>query len=67
MQEKKFLKSLTKFQEEKKLKLLEKEKPAMYKLRKKLVASKDLKSGMILTKDDIAIKIPGDGTPRWLE
>ena len=44
-------------------KLLEKEKPAMYKLRKKLVASKDLKSGMILTKDDIDIKIPGDGTP----
>ena len=35
----------------------------MYKLRKKLVASKDLKSGMILTKSDIAIKIPGDGTP----
>tara|TARA_Y100001970_G_scaffold197169_1_gene239807 strand:+ start:4120 stop:5169 length:1050 start_codon:yes stop_codon:yes gene_type:complete len=43
--------------------LLENEKPAMFKLRKKLVASKDLREGTVLKKEDIAIKIPGDGTP----
>ena len=44
-------------------KLLENEKPAMFKLRKKLVASRDLNKGTVLEKNDIAIKIPGDGTP----
>ena len=44
-------------------KLLENEKPAMFKLRKKLVASRDLNKGTVLENDDIAIKIPGDGTP----
>ena len=35
----------------------------MFKLRKKLVASRDLNKGTVLEKNDIAIKIPGDGTP----
>ena len=33
------------------------------KMRKKLVASRDLPAGHVLTADDIAIKSPGDGLP----
>ena len=35
----------------------------MYKMKKKLVASRDLPSGHVLTVADIAIKSPGDGLP----
>jgi N-acetylneuraminate synthase/sialic acid synthase len=35
------------------------------KMGKKLVAARDLKAGQILTRDDIAIKSPGDGLPPY--
>lgn len=37
----------------------------IHKMGKKLVAARDLKSGQILTRDDIAIKSPGDGLPPY--
>jgi len=40
------------------------EKPLL-KMSKKLVAAKDLPSGHVLTKEDIAIKSPGDGLPPY--
>ena len=35
------------------------------KMSKKLVAARDLPAGHVLTRDDIAIKSPGDGTPPY--
>ena len=40
------------------------EKP-LFKMAKKLVASKDLNAGKIIENDDIAIKSPGDGMPPY--
>ncbi|MFQ5914442.1 MAG: N-acetylneuraminate synthase family protein [Nitrospinota bacterium] len=39
------------------------EREAVYKMGKKLVASRDLRAGHALTLGDIAIKSPGDGLP----
>lgn len=38
---------------------------AMFKMGKKLVASRDLPAGHILTEPDVAIKSPGDGLPPY--
>jgi N-acetylneuraminate synthase/sialic acid synthase len=37
----------------------------LLKMRKKLVASRDLPSGHVLTPEDVAIKSPGDGLPPY--
>ncbi len=37
----------------------------IHKMGKKLVAARDLKAGRVLTRDDIAIKSPGDGLPPY--
>jgi sialic acid synthase len=41
------------------------EKAPLLKMRKKLVASRGVPSGHILTREDIAIKSPGDGLPPY--
>lgn len=41
------------------------EAPAMVKMGKKLVAARELPAGHVLTKEDIAIKSPGDGLPPY--
>lgn len=43
----------------------ESEKKPLVKMGKKLVAARDLPAGHILTRDDIAIKSPGDGLPPY--
>ena len=44
---------------------LEVENGPMFKMKKKLVAARDLKAGQVLTPPDIAIKSPGDGLPPY--
>jgi sialic acid synthase len=39
------------------------EEQSMLKMRKKLVAARDLAAGHVLTAEDIAMKSPGDGLP----
>ena len=39
------------------------EQGPLYKMRKKLVAGRDMPAGHVLTRADIAIKAPGDGIP----
>jgi len=46
-------------------KMLESERDPLFKMRKKLVASKDLSQGHTLEVDDIVIKSPGDGLPPY--
>ncbi|HJR58771.1 MAG TPA: N-acetylneuraminate synthase family protein [Vicinamibacterales bacterium] len=41
------------------------EAPPLLKMRKKLVANRDLAPGHVLTPDDVAIKSPGDGLPPY--
>jgi N-acetylneuraminate synthase/sialic acid synthase len=41
------------------------EKAPLTKMRKKLVASRDLPAGHVLTPEDVAIKSPGDGLPPY--
>ena len=41
------------------------EQGPLTKMRKKLVASRDLPAGHVLTADDLAIKSPGDGLPPY--
>lgn len=43
----------------------ESEKKPLVKMGKKLVAARDMPAGHILTRDDIAIKSPGDGLPPY--
>jgi N-acetylneuraminate synthase/sialic acid synthase len=44
------------------------EKEPLYKMRKKLVAARNVPAGHVLTRDDLAIKAPGDGlAPYHLE
>ena len=43
-------------------KFYESEKPGIMKMRKKIVAAKNLPKGHIVRKQDIALKSPGDGT-----
>ena len=40
---------------------IEKERKPLYKMGKKIVAAKDLKSGILLSDNDITIKSPNDG------
>jgi len=40
---------------------LEREKAPLLKMRKKIVAARDLSAGMVLTEADLALKCPGDG------
>ena len=44
---------------------VDKESGAMTKMGKKLVAASDLAAGHVLTRDDVAIKSPGDGLPPY--
>lgn len=44
---------------------LESEQSGLLKMGKKLVAARDLPAGHVLTRDDIAIKSPGDGVPPY--
>ncbi len=37
----------------------------IHKMGKKLVAARDLKAGRVLSREDIAIKSPGDGIPPY--
>ena len=41
------------------------EKAPLFKLGKKLVAARDLPANHALTRDDLAIKSPGDGVPPY--
>lgn len=41
------------------------EEAPLYKMGKKLVASRDIPAGHVLTRDDIAIKSPNDGIPPY--
>ena len=41
------------------------EKKTMYKLGKKLVASRDLPNGHVLQENDLSVKIPNDGIPPY--
>jgi N-acetylneuraminate synthase/sialic acid synthase len=41
------------------------EQAPLLKMRKKLVASRDLPVGHVLTPEDVAIKSPGDGLPPY--
>jgi sialic acid synthase len=41
----------------------ESEKAPLHKMKKKLVAARDLPAGHVLTADDVAMKSPGDGLP----
>ena len=43
----------------------ESEQSPLYKMRKKLVAARDLPAGHVLTADDIGMKSPGDGLPAY--
>ena len=43
----------------------ESEESPLYKMRKKLVAARDLPAGHVLTAEDIGMKSPGDGLPTY--
>lgn len=48
--------------------MLPEEKEPLYKMRKKLVAARNVESGHVLSREDLAIKAPGDGlAPYYLD